>query len=311
MALVAVFGASGRQGLAQVRQLRAAGHRVRAISRSADPFYGEAFEDVEVRPADIYDEDSMVRVLEGADAAFYTHPLRARQDRVEVVARVGRAVKKAGVKRLVWNTSSWIPDKAGEAHPSYAANTRAINALWATGAPATVFGSVLFMDNLLTNWAFPFIVSEGRYVYPHKPDLECSWISLDDVAKFMVAALDRPDLEGAWLNIGGPEKLKPPQVAELLSKTLGRPVRYDPCTPAEFGKLLAGAYGDDMPPEERAVIEPGMEAFYTYNNNAPTKPFSVDMGPVLERIPIAMETMAEWIERQDWRMTNAPRPPAG
>ena len=46
MALVAVFGASGRQGLAQVRQLKAAGHDVRAISRSADPFYGETFEDV-------------------------------------------------------------------------------------------------------------------------------------------------------------------------------------------------------------------------------------------------------------------------
>ena len=310
MSLVAVFGASGRQGLAQVRQLRAAGHSVRAVSRSPDPFYGQSFDDVEIRPADIYDEDSMVQVLEGVDAAFYTHPLRARQDRVEVVGRVGRAAKRAGIKRLVWNTSSWIPDKAGDPF-SYGGNTRAINALWATGAPATVFGSVLFMDNLLTNWAFPFIVGEGRYVYPHKPDLECSWISLDDVAKFMVAAIDRPDLEGAWLNIGGPQKLKPPQVAQMLSKTLGRTVRYDPCTPKEFGKLLASAYGDDMPAEERAVIEPGMEAFYTFNNNSPLKPFSVDMGPVLERIPIQLETMAEWIGRQDWRMTNAPRPPAG
>ena len=167
------------------------------------------------------------------------------------------------------------------------------------------------MDNLLTNWAFPFIVNEGRYVYPHKPELECAWISLDDVARFMIAALDRPDLEGAWLNIGGPEILRPPEVAQALSEALGRPIRYDPCTPKEFGRLLANAYGHDMSPEERAVMEPRMEAFYDFNNDSPLKPFHVDMAPVLERIPLKLERLGEWVSRQDWRMTNARRPPAG
>ncbi len=310
MALVAVFGASGRQGLAQVRQLKAAGHDVRAISRRADPFYGEDFGEIEVRAADIYDEDSVVAAMEGADAAFYTHPLRARVDRVQGVATIGRAAYRAKLKRVVWNTSSWIPDKSGDPF-TYGGNTASINALWRTGAPATVFGSVLFMDNLLTNWAFPFIVNEGRYVYPHKPDLECSWISLDDVAKFMIAAIDRPDLEGAWLNIGGPEILKPPQVAKLLSRAAGREVKYDPSTPKQFGKHLADAYGDEMGDAERAVIEPSIAAFYEFNNNSPLKPFKVDMGPVLERIPVEMESMAQWAARQEWRLTNKPRPPAG
>jgi uncharacterized protein YbjT (DUF2867 family) len=310
MALVAVFGASGRQGLAQVRQLKAAGHDVRAISRRADPFYGETFENVEVRPADIYDEDSVVAAMEGADAAFYTHPLRARVDRVKAVTTIGRAGKRANLKRVVWNTSGWIPDKAGDPY-SYGENTKAINALWRTGVPATVFGSVLFMDNLLTNWAFPFIVSEGRYVYPHHPDLECSWISLDDVAKFMIAAIDRPDLEGAWMNIGGPEILKPQTVAKHLSEAVGRTIKYDPSTPAEFGVHLANAFGDEISDEERAVLAPSIGAFYEYNNKSPLKPFKVDMGPVLERIPIELETMAQWAKRQDWRLTNKPRPPAG
>jgi len=310
MALVAVFGASGRQGLAQVRQLKAAGHEVRAISRRSDPFYGEDFGPIEIRPADIYDEDSVVAAMEGADAAFYTHPLRARVDRVMAVATIGRAGKRANLKRVVWNTSSWIPDKAGDPF-TYGGNTAGINALWRSGVPATVFGSVLFMDNLLTNWAFPFIVNEGRYVYPHKPDLECSWISLDDVAKFMIASLDRPDLEGAWLNIGGPQVLKPPQVADLLSKAVGRTVRYDPSTPAQFGKHLADAFGEEMGDAERSVIEPSIAAFYEFNNNSPLRPFRVDMGPVLERIPIEMETMEKWAARQEWRLTNKPRPPAG
>ena len=310
MALVVVFGASGRQGLAQVRQLKLAGHEVRAISRRADPFLGEDFGEVEVRAADLYDEDSVYEAMVGADAAFYTHPLRARMDRVSLVASVGRAGKRANLKRVVWTTSGWIPDRAGDPF-TYGSNTTAINALWRTGVPATVFGSVLFMDNLLTNWAFPFIVNENRYVYPHNPDLECSWISLDDVAKFMIAAIDRPDLEGAWLNIGGPEILKPRTVAGHLSEAVGREIRYDPSTPAQFGRHLADAFGDEIDEEEKKVLAAGIGAFYEYNNNSPTKPFRVDMGPVLERIPIQMETFRDWAKRQEWRLTNKPRPPAG
>jgi uncharacterized protein YbjT (DUF2867 family) len=310
MALVAVFGASGRQGMAQVRQLKLAGHEVRAISRRADPFLGEDFGEIEIRPADLYNEDSIYEAMVGADAAFYTHPLRARMDRVDLVGSVGRAGKRAGLQRVVWNTSSWIPDRPGDPF-TYAGNTAGINALWRSGVPGTVFGSVLFMDNLLTNWAFPFIVNEGRYVYPHKPDLECSWISLDDVAKFMIASLDRPDLEGAWVNIGGPEILKPQQVAAHLSEAVGREIRYDPSTPEQFGWHLANAYGDEMPEEEKKVVAAGIKAFYEYNNNSPTTPFRVDMGPVLDRIPIKMETFGEWSKRQEWRLTNKPRPPAG
>jgi uncharacterized protein YbjT (DUF2867 family) len=310
MALVTVFCAAGRQGTAQVRQLVAAGYEVRAVSRREDPFLGETFDNVEIVSADLEDEASMRKAMEGAAGVFYTNPLRMRSSRVDTIARIGRCAKAENVGRVVWNTSSWIPDRPGDAF-TYANNTAGINALWRSGAPGTVFGSVLFMDNLLTNWAFPFIVNEGRYVYPHKPTLEANWISLDDVAKFMIAALDRPDLEGAWLNIGGPERLKPPQVAEILSKSVGRKVVYDPCSPKEFGKFLCDAWGDEMSPEERAMTEAGMEAFYTFNNESPNNPFAVDMDSVLQRIPIKLETLGEWAARQDWRNSNTPRPPGG
>ncbi len=310
MALVTVFGAAGRQGTAQVRQLKRAGHEVRAISRRADPFLGEDYGPVDIQAADIRDMDSVAAAMAGADAVFYTHPVKAAVGLIEAVTTIGRAAVKANVGRVVWNTSSWIPDRAGESF-SYAANTAGLNALFRTGAPSTVFGSVLFMDNLLTNWAFPFIVGEGRFVYPHQPHLECSWISLDDVAKFMIAAIDRPDLEGAWLNIGGPEILHPPQVADILTEAVGRTIRYDPSTPKAFAKTLCDAFGDDMTQEERKTTEAFMEAFYTFNNSPAQKPFRVDMGPVLERIPIEMETMRQWAGRQEWRMTNKPRPPAG
>jgi uncharacterized protein YbjT (DUF2867 family) len=309
MALITVVGASGRQGMAQVRQALAAGYDVRALSRHPDPFAGakiDGVERVEVRPIDLYDPASYATAFEGSDYIFYTHPLQARADRAVLVGEVGKAGAAAGVKRVVWNTSSWIPDKPGDAF-TYAGNTAGINALWRSGAPGTVFGSVLFMDNLLTNWARPFIVNEGRYVYPHNSELEANWISLDDVAKFMLAAIERPDMEGAWLNIGGPERLRGKQVAETLSRALNKPIKYDPCTPAEFGRYLVDAAGEDMPAAMREDFAAGIAAFYEYNNTAPTRPFAVEMDHVYERFPELegkLEPMREWAGRQDWGESN-------
>lgn len=309
MALITVIGASGRQGMAQVRQALAAGYTVRALSRQADPFAGfdiPGIDRVELRSIDLYDTETYATALEGSDYVFYTHPLQARADRAVLVGQVGAAAAKLGIKRVVWNTSSWIPDKPGDAF-TYAGNTAGINALWRSGAPGTVFGSVLFMDNLLTNWARPFIVNESRYVYPHAPELEANWISLDDVARFMLACLERPDMEGAWLNIGGPERLVGKQVAQTLSKTFGRTIAYDPCTPAEFGRYLVEAAGDAMPAAMREDFAAGIAAFYDYNNTAPTRPFSVDMDHVYERFPELegkLEPLGDWAGRQDWSDSN-------
>ncbi len=309
MALVSVVGATGRQGLAQIRQLIAAGYKVRAISRSANPNLGMTNADIETRQMDLYDPSTYVSALEGSDAVFYTHPLQAREDRSTLAGAVGRAAVHVGAKRFVWNTSSWIPDKPGDAH-TYVGNTAGINELWRSGVPATVFGSVLFMDNLLTNWARPFIVHESRYVYPHQAHLQSNWISLDDVGKIMVASLNRPDLEGAWMNIGGPERLKSPEVAGILSKVFGREIKYDPCTPEEFGDLLVAAV-ESMPEEMRQPYSEGIAAFYRYNNSSPTQPFKVNTDYMQERLPeIEFENLYDWAMRQDWS-DEAHRPSGG
>mgnify|MGYP001827162588 FL=1 len=57
---VTVFGASGRQGLAQIRQLRAQGFWVRAVTRSPERFYTDEFEGVAVVRADYNDLNSLV-----------------------------------------------------------------------------------------------------------------------------------------------------------------------------------------------------------------------------------------------------------
>ena len=100
MSLVSVVGSTGRQGLAQIRQLAASGRKVRALSRSETPDLGGSNAADEARVFDLYDETTWVPAFEGSDAVFYTHPLQAREDRATLTGRVAAAAKEAGVEEV-------------------------------------------------------------------------------------------------------------------------------------------------------------------------------------------------------------------
>jgi len=310
MSVVGVIGATGRQGLAQIRQLRRSGYKVRALSRQKDPQLLGINGEVDSRVLDLENKDTLVPALSGCDIVFFTHPLSLRANRSETASLIATACKEAGVSRIIHNTSSWIPDKPGDAF-SYAQNLSSIQALWSSGVPSTVFGAVLFMDNFLTDWARPFLTREKRYIYPHAPTIGANWICLDDVGKIMVAAIERPDMIGTWMNIGGPERLHGPEVAIILSEALGHEIAYDPCTENEFGKLLVSVMGDTLPEAEREAFAVYISDFYKFNNESPAQPFSVNIDYMMERLPeIKLEPMLNWAKRQDWSDGNL-RPSAG
>lgn len=309
MRTVTVFGASGRQGLAQVRQLARAGSGVRAVSRRTDPLLGQSWPNVEVVPADLDDAASLRAAMAGADAVFFTRPLIQLADPVERVRRVAEAAKAERVGLVVFNTSLGTADQpTGDF--SYDSTKAQEDALADSGAPHVILRPVLFMDNLLTNWALPSIVNDGVYAYPHRPDLAANWISLDDVGRYMVAVLDRPDLVGRRITLGGPERLVPPQVAEALSAALGRTIVYRQIEPATFGRRLMEAFGDMIPPERRPAVAERYREFYEFTNHAPHKPFEVDAAALNTLIPLRTETLADWAARQDWSLGGR-RPPAG
>jgi len=113
------------------------------------------------------------------------------------------------------------------------------------------------------------------------------------------------------MNIGGPQKLTGPQVAETLSEVLGFKLKYDPYTPEEFGEALVDALHSNMSGDARRAFVNFISDFYHYNNSAPTTPFSVNEEYMRERLPeIQLETLHQWASRQDWG-DSADRPSGG
>jgi len=290
---VAVFCASGRPGQAQVRQLHRAGFRGRAITRNADAIREP---DVEIVSADLNDKASVTRACEGVDAVFYTSPSFTEASKAADHSRcLGESARDAGVGRVVYNTTSWHPEEPIGV-PSMDWCLEKTAALRDTAVPLTVVRPSLFMDNLLTNWVKPYLLEEGEFSYPHKPDLEVSWICLDDVARVMIATLARDDLAGETLDVGGPETLRPTEVAVLLSEKLGRPIVYRQITPREFGERMYDVF-KDVSGLDRETYVSNLERHYQYKNE--TNPFYVDMEPVLERLPLELTPMREWLTYQD------------
>lgn len=277
--------------------MRRADYGVRAITRQTRP--NPAFAGLEVVAADLNDPPSLVRACTGADVVFFTSPSFAEGDRtVEHAARVGEAAVAAGVERLVYNATSWHPD-APIGVPSMDVGYEKTRALRDSGAPLTVVRPSLFVDNLLTRWVKPYLVETREFSYPHRPDLDVSWICLDDVARLMIRTLASDEFVGETLDIGGPETLRPTEVAQLLGEVLRKRIVYRQITPREFGERMYDVFAE-VSGLDRETYVSALERHYEFKNE--TNPFRVDMAPVLERIPVELTRMRDWLRLQDWSL---------
>ena len=297
MKLVTVFGASGRMGQAQVRQLLLAGYKVRAITRKKGIFKDENVTEVS---ADYNDTESLDNAIKQSDAAFYNKPSFEQVTKmIDFCAAVGAAAARADI-RLIYQTAAYAPDdEIGQYNYDRVLATE--RALKQGGARTTIFRPVLFMDNTLTKWARNDIIENDEFAYPHKEGLQANWICLDDVAKFMIAALERDDLIGRAIVIGGPEILTPQRIADTLSGHLGRSIKPKTLTPREFAIRMADIF-EGVSDIGREDYIAAMQGFYEYNNENKDNlnPFKVDMKDVLEEIPIKLTTFSEWVKQQDW-----------
>ncbi|WP_439532156.1 SDR family oxidoreductase [Polymorphobacter sp.] len=294
---ITVFGASGDQGQAQMRQLLAAGHQPLAAARdpaSLDP-------DWPAIVADYGDADSLRRAVAGAEAVFLTLPstsFQKAQDVQAAAARVAEATRDAGVGMLVFNSSMIICD----AHNGFAAHDARFairEQLFASGVPTVSIQPVIYLDNLLRAWAYPDIIGDSMIRYPHEETLEVCWISEDDTAKLMIAAAERPGLAGRAFNVGGREAVRGPVLAQRLSEVLGRRIGFETLPIARFAERMATVF-QSTATLDVAALTTALERIYAWYNHAPERPFQVDMGPVLAELPVALESIEQWAARQNW-----------
>lgn len=285
---VLVYGATGSQGGPVVPRLLARGHTPVVVTRSLEKAEPMRVLGAELALADMSDAASLSVASVGADAvalmvpAFIPNPIEAPQYFHNALA----AAKDAGAKLVVYNTSGpVILQRIG--NPIYDTRLDLIAALRQSGVPSIIIQPTAYMENLLGPWTRPGIVERDELAYPVPEHIPIGWIATDDVAAFVAAALERPDLAGEHLIVSGEENLTGPELAERFTRGLRRSIRYREMPLEEFGAVLDATFGP-------GAGAGGIAGYEFQRRHADLIPMWTDMASVLAKLPVRLTSAETW-----------------
>jgi uncharacterized protein YbjT (DUF2867 family) len=226
--LIVVTGATGQQGGATARELLAAGHRVRAMTRKPAGAAATALKNLgaEVVRGDLDDPASLQKAFAGAWGLYAVqNTWEAGVEKEEVQGkRVAEVAKAAGIQHFVYAS-------VGSAHrqtgiPHFDNKARVEEKVRAMNFPShTIVRPVFFMENFLSPWFKPYI-AQGTLALGIEPTTKLQMIAVADVGKYAKLAFERhAALNRRAIDIAGDE-LTPPAIADLIGTAAGRKVAH-------------------------------------------------------------------------------------
>jgi uncharacterized protein YbjT (DUF2867 family) len=280
---ILVTGATGQQGGALARLLLMRGQRVRALTRRADSPAAVtlAGQGAELAVGDFDDRTSLERAMRGIDAVFLmATPIQAgiEAESRQAIAVVDAATA-AGVRHLVYSSVANADRQTGIPHfdSKYLVERR----IQALGIPSTIIGPAFFMDN----FAGPFLLSglrEGKLSLALSAARKLQQVALADIAGFAALVLEsREPFLRQRIDLASDER-SGPEVAEILSRVLGRRI--------EYVELPLAAM--------REVSEDQARMFEWLDRVG----FNADIAALRrEYSEVGWHSFEEWAKAQDWR----------
>ena len=229
--VIAVTGATGALGRRVVQRL--AGQeavRLRLVVRDAASAPRVPGAEVAEVPGGYADGAGMTAALDGAHTVYLVSAAEA-QDRLQQHRTAVRAVADAGAQRVVY--TSFVG--AGRPDPTFTLvrdHTATEEAVRATGLRHTFLRHCMYADFV----PFFAVPEDGQAVIAAPAgDGRTAFVSRDDLADVAAAVLrdDSPTLDGAALEVTGPEPLSLDAAAAVLTEVTGRPAAYRRQTVAE------------------------------------------------------------------------------
>lgn len=224
---ILIVGATGVLGREATRQLLAAGHRVRGMTRAPQKAGELRAMGAEVVQGDLIDPESLKKACQGVDAVLAAaHQLMGTgeytSDAVDDVGHRGLidAAKTAGVKHFVYTSALHVSPE----HPTdfYRTKAKVETYLKASGLSYTILRSPAFMQWHVHNLLGASILTTGKTTIYGKGDNPTNFMAGSDVARFAVIALTDPRLKNRTIEIGGPDNISKNEVAKLYEKYSGR-----------------------------------------------------------------------------------------
>lgn len=279
--LIVVTGATGRQGGAVARRLLSKGWSVRALTRDVSKPAADALAEAGavLFRADNDDRASLDAAFRGAYGVFSVQNFWLPNVGAEGEVRQGKAIadaaQAAGVEHFVYSSVGAAHRGAGQAH--FASKYEIEQYLVLLGLPHTILRPVYFMENF--NRSRPDITNGTYTGLGLRSEKGVQMIAVDDIGAFAALAFeDRPGFLGRTLELAGDE-LTEPQIAEALTKVIGRPVTLSaPQTPE----------GTNLTAERIAMFE-------FFNGQG----YDADI-PALRKLHPTLKPFEQWLRAAGW-----------
>ena len=172
---------------------------------------------VQVPVPDYGDRDVMTRALDGVRTLFLVS-FREAEDRLQRHLSAVEAAVAAGVERIVYlSFLDARPNSTfllGRQHFATEEHIR-----------GTDVGFVFLRSSLYADFV-PFFTGDDGIIRAPAGDGKVSWISRDDIAETVVAALQTDRFDGEALENTGPAALDLHETAAVLSKVTGQDISY-------------------------------------------------------------------------------------
>ncbi len=239
--LILVTGATGKQGGAVIRHLRAKGFPLRALTRNPDRPEARALIDqtgVEVARGDYEDKQSLLRALEDVYGVFSVQT--PFPDGVEAEVRQGIALIDAAhtseISHFVYSSVGSADQHTGIPH--FESKWKIEEHLRGTGMPYTILRPVYFMENWLQ---MKNMIDQGKLMLPLTPETILQQIAVDDIGAFATMAFEHPGKwQGTSTDLAGDESFLD-QIAQTLQ------VSYSQMPWEEFEKNAGHEMTVDVP----------------------------------------------------------------
>ncbi|TWA92549.1 SDR family oxidoreductase [Bradyrhizobium stylosanthis] len=232
---ILVTGATGRVGRHVVEQLVKRGAKVRVLTRASSKASVPA--GVEVAKGDLLDIDALRAAFNGVRTLFLLNAVTGDEFTQAIITL--NVAREAGIERVVYQS---VFDADGAVNvPHFAVKSGAERMLAKMGFSATILRPSYFIDNELM--IKDVILDHGVYPMPIGSK-GVAMVDARDIAEVAAIELIRRDrapgkLPVETINLVGPDTLTGPQVAQIWSEILGRPIAYGGDDPSGFEKNMA------------------------------------------------------------------------
>lgn len=253
--IIAVVGATGAQGGGLVRAILvdpSGEFKARAITRntSSEKAAALAAAGAEVVGADLDDVQSLKKAFAGAYGAFcvtnYWEHFSTEKE-MQQAKNLAQAAKDAGLKHVIWSTledtRKWVPlddDRMPTLFgqykvPHFDAKGESNRFFSEQGVPTTFLLTSFYWDNFIHFGMGPKKSTDGVLALTLPiGDKRLSGIAVEDIGKCAYGIFRKgQEFIGKTVGIAG-EHLTGAQMADILTKALGQPVKYNAVPPEVY-----------------------------------------------------------------------------